>query len=981
VRNWTFYFLSILLLTCFRLSAQNPYIHQYTTNDGLPSNTVYYIYQDTKKFIWFATDAGVSRYDGTSFTNYRKKDGLSSNDVIRIKEDSLGRVWFFNYNGSLNYFYQNKIFNEYNTPFLDSLVGREFFRDFYQDADKTIYFYNRFFEIITLDSNNNIKKYDLKEKLSEYLPVCRGNIPGFFLRYLSKAASGDFLLFTSRDLFKLRVLSGIPSVINISVGSYLVIPSGKQINYIINYTNILYKFNNTSLEKTIPLPDYSGINIRSVLEDRNGLVWVSNYIKGVYCLKDDLIIKHFAIKEPQAILQDHENNIWVSSMKEGVYKISPYLFEHRYFENGLFHNKGITALAPEIKGAVWLTNGQNLFLFRNNRFLTLDFKNDHNSFNLIYQLKNSTLLIGEKAAGFYSFEGVKEDFLTEQIKFKSKGKLPGRPKKIIIDRTGEKTSNLHPISVFTSTPEKLFRESKEIFLFQTIYNIFYNLNNDLVVNSKNNYYVRNNKFEPNKELSRFGNKIITDYLILNDTTELFNIEGDSIYLYNQHRFLNLTAAFGASIDLQIRKIISHHATLYFSTFRNIYKCDNPLNIIDNKPVQLQLLDINFRNIQGILINKDSLYIASDDGLTIIPEVMINKIMTHTPIPYFQSILINDKETDPSVQGMVLRGNNKITFNFSCINYSSTPILYSYKMDGLDTAWTTGKSRNVVYQNLSRGNYVFQLRACKPSAVWSKPVKCKVTVNATFWQHPLFFIALLVMVMGLLILIIIRRKNIQIKRRELDHQLITIEQKALQSMMNPHFIFNSLGSIQNYLLQKKSGEAGIYLSQFARLIRQNLNAINNANINLEEEIDRLKNYLDLERMRMDNKFDYHIEVDDDVEADEVQIPSMIIQPIVENAIWHGISPIENKGEITIRFMMRDEKSLVVFVEDNGIGIKRADSFSTTSQKHVHLGMEMTRKRLEILGKKFSVKTSMEFSETHPGATNPGTRVKLLVPLSA
>jgi LytS/YehU family sensor histidine kinase len=230
------------------------------------------------------------------------------------------------------------------------------------------------------------------------------------------------------------------------------------------------------------------------------------------------------------------------------------------------------------------------------------------------------------------------------------------------------------------------------------------------------------------------------------------------------------------------------------------------------------------------------------------------------------------------------------------------------------------------------------------------------------------------------MIIIRRKNIQIRRRELDHQLIILEQKALQSMMNPHFIFNSLGSIQNYLLQKKSSEAGLYLSQFARLIRQNLNAINASSINLEEEIDRLKNYLDLEKLRMEDKFDYHIEVAENVEADEVQIPSMIIQPFVENAIWHGIALLEEKGQIIIKFLMQDDKSLTVIVEDNGIGMKRSETFSAKREKHLNLGMEMTRKRLEILGKKFSVKTCLTFSELFPGSENPGTRVEMVVPVS-
>lgn len=219
-----------------------------------------------------------------------------------------------------------------------------------------------------------------------------------------------------------------------------------------------------------------------------------------------------------------------------------------------------------------------------------------------------------------------------------------------------------------------------------------------------------------------------------------------------------------------------------------------------------------------------------------------------------------------------------------------------------------------------------------------------------------------------------------KRIKLDHQLITLEQKALQSMMNPHFIFNSLGSIQNFILQKKSGEAGLYLAQFARLIRQNLNATNSASINLEEEIDRLRNYLDLEKLRMENKFDYKIEVDQKLEALEVLIPSMIIQPLVENSIWHGIAAMEEQGMIRILFEWVSQRSVMIIIEDNGIGIRQSTDNPLKTEKHLHLGMEMTRKRLDILSKKFRVPTSIDIYETFPGSPNPGTKIVLIVPVS-
>ena len=213
---------------------------------------------------------------------------------------------------------------------------------------------------------------------------------------------------------------------------------------------------------------------------------------------------------------------------------------------------------------------------------------------------------------------------------------------------------------------------------------------------------------------------------------------------------------------------------------------------------------------------------------------------------------------------------------------------------------------------------------------------------------------------------------------MDHQLITLEQKALQSMMNPHFIFNSLGSIQNFLLQKKTGEAGLYLSQFARLIRQNLNAIKAAMISLDEETDRLKNYLDLEKMRLKNKFEYRFEVDESLESDEILIPSMLVQPLTENTIWHGITPLEEPGFITIRFQKESELTIKVIVEDNGVGMKKSESYSNNKKDHLHLTLDLTRKRIDLLGRKFNVPARIDFTEAFQGKENPGTRVEMVVP---
>jgi LytS/YehU family sensor histidine kinase len=180
------------------------------------------------------------------------------------------------------------------------------------------------------------------------------------------------------------------------------------------------------------------------------------------------------------------------------------------------------------------------------------------------------------------------------------------------------------------------------------------------------------------------------------------------------------------------------------------------------------------------------------------------------------------------------------------------------------------------------------------------------------------------------------------------------------------------------LHNRPNEAGIYLSQFARLIRQNLSAIDTSMINLEEEIDHLKNYLDLEKLRMGDKFVYTIEIDDNVEYEEMLIPSMIIQPFVENAIWHGIANLDENGFLSIVFKLDSDKSLQIIIEDSGVGIKNAAKYSTKGENHLKLGMNITRKRLHLLGQKYGVETSFVYSERSPGTTNPGTRVVIIVP---
>lgn len=975
-------FVVFLFFAGLNLPAQNPYIHQYTTNNGLPSNNVYQVYTDSRKFIWFATDAGVARFDGAKYTYFRKQDGLSCNDVVRIKEDSYGRIWFFNMNATLNFYYEGCIYNGTNAPYLDSLKSKEFFHDFYEDEDKTLYFYYNYQrEIFTLDSQNNIRKYKFPSKL-----LYNGIEPfeGMVIRYMMRMPDKSFYLCTIAGLYKLNDLDEQPMLISGDLNFKAVFPAQDGCIYIaLGKSNPdeweIRKFSNSDMSAVDSTVYYSqSIFLSSVLEDNSGNLWISTFDKGIYCYKGSRLINHFDIDEAQALAQDHEGNIWISSLKDGVFKISPYINQHTHYDCSNFQNIGITALCKNINGGIWCSNGKTLYWLKENDLYSSDFQNKGNSINQILQLNSQTLLVGQTGTFYNSLQGIHIHAASKKISFSVNHTSAKALKKMIYNPFKKQVFCFSTFNLSFINPTELFGNVREVWLDERIYNIFYNNHQDLIVNAKQNYVYKDDCLKVDKELACFDGKIITDYLSLNDSIELFNIEGDSLFILQNGKMLNLNKLFSNPIESQIQFIDYHEPTLFIATSRDIFLCEPLPDLLANKSVVLVPVDINFRQIEGVIFIDSILYIASDDGLTKIPYDAIRNIKMYSPIPYFRSVHINDKEDVTLLKNIRLTGRNRIHIDFGSINYSSNTVSYSYKLEGIDENWTNGNGTNVIYQGLPKGDYVFKLRVRKPTSDWSDPVEFGITIKATFWQHPLFYLILVLFLSGLTLLSILLKKNIQMKRQEVEHQLILLEQKALQSMMNPHFIFNSLGSIQNYLLQSRPSEAGLYLSQFARLIRQNLNSLNSALILLDEEVDRLKNYLDLEKLRMEQRFDYRIEIDDSVESDAVQIPSMIVQPFVENSIWHGIANLEEKGFIYIKFSIFDERSLQIMIEDNGIGIRNAEKYSIKGEKHLNLGMQMTRKRLCLLGKKYNMDASISIHDVSPASINPGTCVILVVP---
>jgi LytS/YehU family sensor histidine kinase len=207
----------------------------------------------------------------------------------------------------------------------------------------------------------------------------------------------------------------------------------------------------------------------------------------------------------------------------------------------------------------------------------------------------------------------------------------------------------------------------------------------------------------------------------------------------------------------------------------------------------------------------------------------------------------------------------------------------------------------------------------------------------------------------------------------------LELKALRAQMNPHFMFNSLNSIKNYILRAEPKIAAEYLSSFAHLIRLILQNSREKTITLQEELETLILYIELEQIRFENKFEFHCIVEDGLSLEQIRIPPMMLQPFVENAIWHGLMHMKESGNLYLRFS-REGKMIASTIEDDGVGRKKAlEMKSLSATRYKSMGMGITKDRMDIMNKMDDLGITAEIIDKYNDKGVPeGTKVIIRIP---
>ena len=328
--------------------------------------------------------------------------------------------------------------------------------------------------------------------------------------------------------------------------------------------------------------------------------------------------------------------------------------------------------------------------------------------------------------------------------------------------------------------------------------------------------------------------------------------------------------------------------------------------------------------------------------------------------------------------------NFVTFQFGGFSkINQEKLKYRYQMSGIDDKWIFSNRTYAHYTTLPIGNYTFEVRSMNNSGVWSEySQRVQIIILPPFWKRTWFIVMILVMLACFIIVAMglwaRRVKQKQAQNLEIEKKISQIQLQALRAQMNPHFMFNTLSSIQHYITNSEPELAIKYLSKFAKLMRKILDNSKKPRISIAQELETLELYLQLEKLRFTDKFNYSITIDKSVERDYEEIPSMLIQPYVENALLHGLAHLQNKqGELKIN-VSKNANVLACAIEDNGIG-RMASKKININRTHESSGMNLTKERLEILNNIHGSDLSVTIIDKVDDNNQPdGTKILIYIP---
>jgi ligand-binding sensor domain-containing protein len=944
--------LKILLLLVLALcigsaSAQETYIYHYTTKDGLLSNNCYYTLQDSRGYIWIGTDAGVSRFDGRRFENFSVDEGLSDNQILQMNEDKIGRIWFLSLNGQLSYFYNGRIYNETNDKLLMILRFNAIIVSFFEDSKGRLWF----------GTNKNILYMWDGKTLTNY--VSKDLKTQFINSVIDEDQGGKIWIYSANCI---RMFSDSDFILKPDLAvplSFKTILNSKNKNLLYLTKDGLVSKENSKVRLMMKLEPDLLLNEPGYFYASKNELWLSNN-DGVFHIGPNGKSKHYLDNiATSQVLKDDKSNMWFTT-SNGIYmlpKLEDRLYKITVVNNG--KKSAVKSLLKDPKKRLWLglDNGSIRILNKEKVFDHQVTLIDPKKFAKIKQLSLAPDLKTLYFASDYGIGAIEDindpgasiTYLkeTNNAGYVVKNFSINSTKGMAIALSSGVTILKDRVNAFEFTSSN-FKEGRDFFNNRS-YNVFYDHQQNLWFSNINGL----SKFHDGSLSTLYKN----DKLLSRRINAIRECEDGTMVL--------ATDGYGL-IFIKNNQIVNHITQkdgLANNICKGLFIKDNQIWVITNNGINRILKDRNKLEVESfeytnallksdvndLYIDTDTAYFASNTGLVYFfnkPAEQLKEV----PKVWISSVSVNNVLQDLNGKQMILApSSNNLIFRYNTIDFQNQEMNFKYRLKG-DADWVETKNRRIEFSSLAPGDYKFELSARSSNSKWSDTSAINFKIEAHFWQT-FWFLAGTFLIAGLLfyklaVIITKKQKDKEQQQLLLQNKILMLEQRALQAMMSPHFVFNVMNSIQHYINTKDTSSANKVLTGFARLIRKNLEIVTKSFITLEEEIEYLELYLTLEKKRFGEQFQYTFIVNPEIDKEDTLLPSMLLQPYIENAIWHGIMPKEEGGKLQILIDPIDGNYLLIQIVDDGVGINNSYE-NKAFNHHESKGMSLTQERINLL----------------------------------
>lgn len=926
-----------LIVSILCLPAQTLNFRNITTDQGLPSNNCYSAIQDHDGFIWIATNAGIAKYNGSKFTNYQVSNGLTDNCIYNLYEDEYGRIFYNPANARVGYIQNGKM---YIPPFSDSLC---------RATDNGIRYIWKIGEYdkdsLLICTQNGFYTVD-KATLSDLRKLPHKGLSGFYIKIINNEAFGAVYSYVSQkdrenrhsNLFDLFIDYGTHEQHNqiTLTGNFgyailrpIYLSDGR---LIIGFGNCVLTVWPDGRMISTPM----GHTVNSVFRDSRNGVWVSTLTDGAYYYPDGDVTqvpqKFLSDAVTRTLMEDRDGGLWCMTSRRGIYYNT-----NRELVN--YSNQ------PEMLRSFYS-------LFRLGSYMVLG------------GMSNTIILFRDK----YHFQPVLINTtihgVNNAVRYGDRVYMSGYKGSYITDTNFriiqpicyDSYGNGSLLYNIQQTPDGQLWGVRWEALIRLDENLIGESiplpgrGSDLAVDGRGNLYVSTNtgtyRFEQNKFLLVPGTRIKTNRLVKDPAGNVWACTDGAglLELRNGRVNRHIGTANGLSSDICYDAAFGDDQVIWVAGNKGLNRVSRfgiqHYSIYDGLPSD----EISHLEIMG-----NELYICTGKGPAVLTT---NSIERNHPVPsvFLRSVMINEEQAAPRKAYRYFQ--NRVSFELEGLSFKDPAGLqYRYRLKGWDKTWLISPNEKIVYNSLPPGQYTFEAYVVSADGISSdEVVQFSFSIRVPVWRQSWFIILMAGLAMTL-IYFLVRWRIQQIQAAEAEknklYQLVADSQlKALQSQMNPHFIFNAVNSIQAYILNNDKISAYEYLSKFSLLIRQMLQQSQYKTISLQQEVETLQLYLELEQKRFKHKFRFQITIDESLPLEEVQIPTHIIQPFVENAIWHGLMPLKERDPALSLTILKQEERIVITIRDNGIG-REASAAAKTKSSHESMGIAMARERLMLL----------------------------------